>query len=125
MALFQAQPVGLGPFFRPAALSGAYLGPPNLTPSALLDEKLDASRRDSETSTDPRAYAAACTPDFFLFNAERKLVYRGRMDAARPGNDEPVTGAELRAALDAVLSGAPVSERQLPSLGCNIKWRPD
>jgi peroxiredoxin len=70
-----------------------------------------------------RAYRAACTPDFFLFDGDRKLVYRGRFDASRPGNDEPVTGADLRAAVDAVLEGRPVPEGQIPSAGCNIKWK--
>jgi len=71
-----------------------------------------------------RAYRAACTPDFFLFDGARCLVYRGRLDASRPGNDVPVTGAELRAALDAVLTGSQVSADQRPSIGCNIKWEP-
>lgn len=70
-----------------------------------------------------KAYHAACTPDFFLFDAGRKLVYRGQMDGSRKSNDVPVTAADLRAALDAVLSGTPVSAVQRPSLGCNIKWR--
>jgi peroxiredoxin len=70
-----------------------------------------------------RAYAAACTPDLFLFDADRTLVYRGQMDGARPANDLPVDGRDLRAALDATLSGAPVSELQHASLGCNIKWK--
>ncbi|NLN93449.1 MAG: thioredoxin family protein [Candidatus Hydrogenedens sp.] len=77
-----------------------------------------------ETQEVAKAYGAACTPDFFLFDGERKLVYRGQMDGARPGNGQPVTGADLRAALDAVLSGESVSEQQKPSLGCNIKWKP-
>ena len=71
-----------------------------------------------------KAYTAACTPDFFLFDGDRKLVYRGQLDDSRPGNDIPVTGKDLRAALDAVLTGdKPVSE-QKPSIGCNIKWAP-
>ena len=69
-------------------------------------------------------YHAACTPDFFLFDASRKLVYRGQLDASRPGNEIPVTGADLRAAIDAVLAGRPVATEQRPSLGCNIKWKP-
>lgn len=77
-----------------------------------------------ETQEVAKAYGAACTPDFFLFDRDRKLVYRGQMDSARPGNGEPVTGADLRAALDAVLSGKPVCDQQRPSLGCNIKWKP-
>lgn len=71
-----------------------------------------------------QAYHAACTPDFFLFDGDKKLVYRGQLDASRPGNDIPVTGADLRAAIDAVLGGQPVSAEQRPSLGCNIKWKP-
>jgi peroxiredoxin len=70
------------------------------------------------------AYHAACTPDFFLFDADRLLAYRGQLDDSRPGNDVPVTGADLRAALDAVLAGRPVSAPQKPSLGCSIKWKP-
>jgi peroxiredoxin len=71
-----------------------------------------------------RAYRAACTPDFFFFDGQRKLVYRGQMDDARRGNDLPVTGKDLRAAVDAVLGGKSVAPNQIPSLGCNIKWKP-
>lgn len=70
-----------------------------------------------------RAYQAVCTPDFFLFDDELACVYRGRMDAATPGNDVPVTGRDLRAAMDAVLAGQPVDPDQRPSVGCNIKWK--
>ncbi len=76
-----------------------------------------------ETQETAKAYHAACTPDFFLFDQKRKLVYRGQMDDSRPGNDAPVDGADLRAALDAVLEGRGVPERQMPSMGCNIKWK--
>lgn len=69
------------------------------------------------------AYDAACTPDFYLFGKDRRLVYRGQLDDSRPRTDIPVTGKDLRAAIDAVLQGRPVSEEQKPSLGCNIKWR--
>jgi peroxiredoxin len=69
-------------------------------------------------------YNAACTPDFFLFDGDRRLVYRGQMDGSRPGNDVPLTGVDLRAALDAVLAGRPVSGAQKPSIGCGIKWKP-
>jgi peroxiredoxin len=69
-----------------------------------------------------KAYQAACTPDFFLFDAEHKLVYRGQFDGSRPGNQQPVTGADLRAAVDALLAGQPVPTEQKPSIGCNIKW---
>lgn len=70
-----------------------------------------------------RAFQAACTPDFYLFDRTRRLVYRGQLDDSRPSNGVPVTGRDLRAALDAVLSGTPVNPEQKPSLGCNIKWR--
>jgi peroxiredoxin len=71
-----------------------------------------------------RAYRAACTPDFFVFGRDRRLAYRGQMDASRPGNGGPPDGADLRAALDAVLAGKSPSPEQTPSMGCNIKWRP-
>jgi len=70
-----------------------------------------------------KAYRAACTPDFYLFDRERRLVYRGQFDDGRPGNGRTVTGADLRAALDAVLAGRSVPGNQRPSLGCNIKWK--
>jgi len=69
------------------------------------------------------AYRAACTPDLFLFDRGRRLVYRGQFDASRPGNGIPVTGKDLRAALDAVLAGKPTSTMQVASIGCNIKWK--
>lgn len=71
-----------------------------------------------------QAYHAACTPDFYLFDGDHRLVYRGQLDDSRPGNGKPVTGADLRAALDQLLAGGPPLERQVPSLGCNIKWIP-
>jgi peroxiredoxin len=72
-----------------------------------------------------KAYRAACTPDFFLFDEERRLTYRGQMDDSRPGNDKPNTGADLLAAVEATLAGRPIpEEQQKPSLGCSIKWRP-
>jgi len=77
-----------------------------------------------ESQVVAKAYQAACTPDFFLFDGGRKLVYRGQFDASRPGNGEPVTGRDLRLACDAVLAGGPVPGDQTPSLGCNIKWKP-
>ncbi|MHC4213864.1 MAG: thioredoxin family protein [Planctomycetota bacterium] len=70
-----------------------------------------------------KAYHAACTPDFFVFDSEHALAYRGQMDNSRPGNDVPVTGDDLRAALDAVLNGQKPTSKQFPSLGCNIKWK--
>jgi len=77
-----------------------------------------------ETQAVAKTYRAACTPDFFLFGPDQRLVYRGQMDDSRPGNDIPVTGQHLRAALETVLAGKPVSPRQKSSLGCNIKWKP-
>ena len=76
-----------------------------------------------ESQAVARAYRAACTPDFFLFDAARRLVYRGQFDDSRPGNGRPVTGADLRAAVEATLAGRTPSAEQFPSLGCNIKWR--
>jgi peroxiredoxin len=80
----------------------------------LVDESQDVAR----------AYGAACTPDFFLFDGDRRLVYRGQFDDSRPGNSVPVTGADLRAAVEAVLGDTPVAGDQKPSIGCSIKWRP-
>jgi peroxiredoxin len=77
-----------------------------------------------ETQAVAKAYRAACTPDFYVFDRGRKLVYRGQMDSSRPGGDLPVTGEDLRAALDAALAKKSVSTNQKPSIGCNIKWRP-
>ena len=77
-----------------------------------------------ESQAVAKRYRAACTPDIFLFDRGRRLVYRGQFDASRPGNGIPVTGKDLRAALDAVLAGRTTSEFQAPSIGCNIKWKP-
>ncbi|QZZ18946.1 thioredoxin family protein [Leptothermofonsia sichuanensis E412] len=77
-----------------------------------------------ETQEVAKAYTAACTPDFFLFDGERKLVYRGQLDDSRPGNGLPVTGRDLRQAIEATLTGQPISPDQKPSIGCNIKWKP-
>ncbi|MCC7087420.1 MAG: thioredoxin family protein [Pirellulales bacterium] len=76
-----------------------------------------------ETQSVAKAYRAACTPDFYLFDKNRKLVYRGQLDDSRPESSIPVTGKDLRAALDAVLTGKAVSAEQKPSIGCNIKWK--
>jgi len=72
-----------------------------------------------------RAFQAACTPDLYLFDAGQRLVYRGQIDGSRPGNDEPVDGRDLRAALESLLSGRPIDPDQRPSIGCNIKWHPE
>jgi peroxiredoxin len=92
--------------------------------------KAEASRKGylfpylfDDTQEVARAYRAACTPDFYLFDRERRLAYRGQFDGSRPGNGVPVTGADLRAACDAVLAGKAPSASQKPSIGCNIKWR--
>lgn len=77
-----------------------------------------------ETQATAKAYTAACTPDFFLFDGDRALVYRGQLDDSRPGNDQPVDGHSLRSAIEAVLAGQPVDADQRPSIGCNIKWKP-
>lgn len=77
-----------------------------------------------ETQEVAKAFRAACTPDFFLFDAMLKLVYRGQLDASRPGNDQPLDGRDLRAAMDALLHGRPIPQDQKPSMGCNIKWKP-
>ena len=72
-----------------------------------------------------KAYSAACTPDFNIFDGNLKCVYRGQMDDSRPGNNIPVTGKDLRDALDKLLAGEKISEDQVPSVGCNIKWKPE
>jgi peroxiredoxin len=77
-----------------------------------------------ETQQVARAYHAACTPEFYLFDAAQRLVYRGRFDASRPGGAVPVTGSDLRAAVEAALAGRPVDADQKPSIGCSIKWKP-
>jgi len=76
-----------------------------------------------ETQDIAKAYRAACTPDFYLFDDMRQLVYRGQLDDSRPGNHKPVTGLDLRAAIDAVLKGTPITAHQRPSIGCSIKWK--
>jgi peroxiredoxin len=101
---------------------------PEDAPAGLAEQKRKAGFAFpylyDESQAVASAYRAACTPDFFVFDRERRLVYRGQMDASRPGNDVPVTGDDLRAALDAVLAGKPPLAVQRPSLGCNIKWKP-
>jgi peroxiredoxin len=77
-----------------------------------------------ETQEAAKAYRAACTPDFFLFDRDQRLVYRGQFDSSRPDNGVPITGADLRAAVDAVLAGKKPSDKQMPSIGCNVKWKP-
>jgi peroxiredoxin len=101
---------------------------PDDSPEKMREEKQAAGYTFpylfDESQEVAKAYQAACTPDFFLFDQERKLVYRGQMDSSRPGNNKPNDGADLRAALDAVLQGQKPAEKQMPSSGCNIKWKP-
>jgi peroxiredoxin len=100
---------------------------PEDAPESLAEDARAAGYRFpllfDETQAVARAYGAACTPDFFLYDADRQLVYRGQLDDSRPGNGIPVTGKDLRAAMDAVLAGDPVAEHQRASVGCSIKWR--
>ena len=100
---------------------------PDDSPEKMAEEKASAGYTFpylfDETQDVAKAYQAACTPDFFVFDAQQKLVYRGQFDDSRPKNDIPVTGNDLRAALDAVLTGTSVSAQQMPSIGCNIKWK--
>ncbi len=100
---------------------------PDDSPEAMATEKAERGYQFAylfdEDQSVAQAYSAACTPDFFLFDADNKLVYRGQLDSSRPKTDIPVTGEDLRAAIDAVLAGNPPAEKQIPSLGCNIKWK--
>jgi peroxiredoxin len=101
---------------------------PEDAPGGLATEAVEAGYTFpylfDETQEVAKAYTAACTPDFFLFDRERRLAYRGQFDSSRPRNAVPVTGEDLRAAIDAVLEGREVSGDQRPSVGCGIKWRP-
>lgn len=96
---------------------------PDDAPEKMPELKLNFPYLYDETQAVAKAYDAACTPDFFLYNADLQLVYRGQFDDARPGSDIPVTGKDLRAAMDCLLEGRDIAENQVPSLGCNIKWK--
>ena len=100
---------------------------PDDSPGKMVDEVMrrgyDFPYLFDESQEVAKAYRAACTPDFFVFDGDRRLVYRGQYDGSRPSLDVPVTGADLRAALDAVLGGAAPAGEQLRSVGCNIKWK--
>jgi peroxiredoxin len=100
---------------------------PDDSPAKMKEEKAAAGYvfpyLFDESQDVAKAYHAACTPDFFVFDKNRKLAYRGQMDGSRPGNDKPNDGADLRAALDAVLAGVAPAAQQWPSIGCNIKWK--
>jgi peroxiredoxin len=97
------------------------------SPAKMKEEARDAGYvfpyLHDESQSAAKAYRAACTPDFYVFDAARRLVYRGQFDSSRPGNGQTVTGADLRAAVEAVLNGKTVAEKQMPSIGCSIKWR--
>ncbi|MCA9100772.1 MAG: thioredoxin family protein [Planctomycetales bacterium] len=101
---------------------------PDDSPAAMADEARSRGYTFpylyDETQETAKAYKAACTPDFFVFDGQQQLVYRGQMDGSRPDSGLPVNGADLRAALDAVLAGDEVPADQTPSIGCNIKWKP-
>jgi hypothetical protein len=100
---------------------------PDDSPDKMKDEVAQAGYTFpylfDETQDVARAYDAACTPDFFLFDRKHQLVYRGQLDDSRPGSAVPVTGKDLRRAIDAVLAGQSVDPNQMPSMGCNIKWK--
>jgi peroxiredoxin len=100
---------------------------PDDSPKMMAKEKAEVSYTFpylyDESQQVAIAYKAACTPDFYVFDKDQKLVYRGQLDGSRPGNPIPVTGKDLRSALDAALAGKPVSDDQRPSIGCNIKWK--
>ncbi len=99
------------------------LDAPELMKKTAIRENYPFPYLYDETQGVARAYDAACTPDFYVFDAELRLVYRGQLDDSRPGNGVPCTGKDLRNALDALLSGNPINPEQKPSIGCNIKWR--
>lgn len=122
----EAQERGVGVVAISANDAQAY---PQDGPEAMADEAHERGYTFpylfDETQEVAKAYRAACTPDFYLFDAEGVLVYRGQFDDARPGSDRPVTGEDLRGAVNAVVEGrTPDPDAQVPSLGCNIKWRP-
>lgn len=117
---------------RPVAIIGISANDPAAYPDDAPERLNDMAQEAGwtfpvlfdETQAIAKAYGAAFTPDFYLFDVDRRLVYHGQLDASRPRNGQPVTGEDLRAALDAVLAGQPVSPDQRPSFGCSIKWKP-
>lgn len=120
---YQSKGVGVA-----AIMSNDVANHPDDGPDKMAQEKI--ARRYlfpylyDETQEAAKSFRAACTPDYFIFDAEQKLVYRGQMDDSRPDNGIPVSGQDLRAALDALIDGRPVPVEQIPSIGCNIKWKP-
>ena len=123
LAEYRGQPLGIVAISSNDVAQFPEDGPEGLRQSA-LDLGFDFPYCYDESQEVAKAYQAACTPDFFLFDHDRRLAYRGQFDSARPKNSEPVTGADLRAALDAVLAGHAPAGEQRPSIGCNIKWKP-
>jgi len=130
----RAQLAALGDEYMPRGVAFVAINANDV--DAYPDDNMENMRREvsktgyrfpyllDESQAVARAYEAACTPDFYLFDGDRKLIYRGQLDRSRPGNDIPLTGKDLRAAMDAALAGQPVAEDQEPSVGCNIKWKP-
>lgn len=106
-----------------AIMSNDVVNYPDDSPEKMAQQRYAFPYLFDETQEVAKAFQAACTPDFFLFDANDKLVYRGQLDDSRPGNGVMVTGKDLRAAMDAVVEGKAVSTEQVPSLGCNIKWK--
>jgi thiol-disulfide isomerase/thioredoxin len=119
---YKDQPVGIVAISSNDASAYPDDAPASLREMA-LDLKFSFPFCYDETQNVARAFTAACTPDFFLFDHNRRLAYRGQLDSSRPGSATPVNGEDLRAALDALLAGRPVNPEQRPSVGCNIKWR--
>jgi len=109
----------------PCLVNGARHADADASCCKLVDIHELAALLIDESQAVARAYRAACTPDFFLFNREHRLVYRGQLDDSRPGNGVPVTGGALRAALDNLLAGRPIAATQPPAMGCGIKWKAD
>jgi len=96
---------------------------PDDSPEKMQQEDYPFPYLFDETQAVAKAYQAACTPDFYIFDSELKCAYRGQLDNARPRNNEPINGKDMRAALDAILAGQQVSTTQIPSIGCSIKWK--
>ncbi len=96
---------------------------PDLMRELALEKSFSFPYLYDESQAVAKAYDAACTPDFYLLNAKNELVYRGRFDASRPGNNTPITGEDLQNAVDNLLKKDPILEKQYPSMGCNIKWK--
>ena len=96
---------------------------PELMKKLAEEKKFNFPYLFDETQEVAKKYDAACTPDFFIYNSDKQLVYRGQLDDSRPGNDVPVTGHDLRKAIDSLIKGEEIDKNQKPSIGCNIKWK--